>query len=94
MNASFAEGRFPKVWKEMVIKLFLRKQYWPQRNLTTTGLYLKNPFGETAFEVFLEEADYLDPFQFGFRPSWERESALLTGADALRRETDQGVHSC
>ncbi|KAF7243518.1 putative RNA-directed DNA polymerase from transposon BS, partial [Varanus komodoensis] len=44
-------------------------------------------------QAFLDETDYLDPFQSGFRPGYGTESALVALYDDLRRERDRGSAS-
>ncbi|KAF7238386.1 RNA-directed DNA polymerase from mobile element jockey [Varanus komodoensis] len=41
-------------------------------------------------QALLDETDYLDPFQSGFRPRYGTESALVTLYDDLCREKDRG----
>ncbi|KAF7246720.1 hypothetical protein EYD10_07352 [Varanus komodoensis] len=41
-------------------------------------------------QALLDETDYLDPFQFGFRPGYGTESALVTLYDDLCWERDRG----
>lgn len=38
---------------------------------------------------FLDETDYLDPFQFGFRPDYGTETILVTFVDDLYQELDR-----
>ncbi|KAF7250967.1 putative RNA-directed DNA polymerase from transposon BS [Varanus komodoensis] len=44
-------------------------------------------------QALLDETDYLDPFQSGFRPGYSTESALVALYDDLCREKDRGSTS-
>ncbi|KAF7243910.1 Nudix hydrolase 20, chloroplastic [Varanus komodoensis] len=44
-------------------------------------------------QALLDETDYLDPFQFSFRPGYGNESALVALYDDLCREKDRGSAS-
>ncbi|KAF7249443.1 hypothetical protein EYD10_05220 [Varanus komodoensis] len=68
---------------------------------TNYRLVANIPFLGKAFErvvagqlqALLDETDYLDPFQSGFRPGYGTESALVALYDDLCREKDMGSAS-
>ena len=54
--------------------------YWPVSRITFLGKVLE-PVGASQLQWFLNEADYLEPFQSGFRPRGGTDTALVTLVD-------------
>ncbi|KAF7235564.1 Cytosolic carboxypeptidase 4, partial [Varanus komodoensis] len=55
-----------------------------------TGCAEKDSYKAQYFQALLDETDYLDPLQSGFRPGYGTESALVALYDDLCREKDRG----
>lgn len=101
INGSFRSGMVPAALKEAVIKPLLKKtslnphdlnNYRPIANIPFLGKILERVVA-LQLQAFLEETDYLDPFQFGFRPGFGTETALVVLVDDLRQEIDEGSAS-
>ncbi|KAF7246760.1 Reelin [Varanus komodoensis] len=87
--------------KEAVVQLVLKKasldpematNYRPVANIPFLGEVLEQVVAG-QLQALLEETDYLDPFQSGFRPGYGTESALVTLYDDLCRERARGSAS-
>ncbi|KAF7250622.1 hypothetical protein EYD10_03728 [Varanus komodoensis] len=100
VNASLREGRVPAPLKEAVVRPVLKKasldpematNYRPVANIPFLGKVLERVVGQ--LQALLDETDYLDPFQSGFRPGYGTESALVALYDDLCREKDRGSAS-
>ncbi|KAF7239088.1 Sodium-dependent phosphate transporter 2 [Varanus komodoensis] len=98
VNASLREGRVPAPLKEAVIRPVLKKasldpematNYRPVANIPFLGKLLERVVAG-QLQALLDETDYLDPFQSGFRPGYSTESALVALYDDLCREKDRG----
>ncbi|KAF7235294.1 Vomeronasal type-2 receptor 26 [Varanus komodoensis] len=98
VNASLREGRVPAPLKEVVVRLVLKKasldpematNYRPVANIPFLGKVLERVV-VGQLQALLDETDYLDPFQSGFRPGYSTESALVALYDDLCREKDRG----
>ena len=98
VNASLQQGRIPACLKEAVIRLLLKKpsqdpsvldNYWPVSNISFLGKVLEHVV-VSQLQRFLEEVDYLDQFQSGFRFGCGTEIALVSLLDDLRQELDRG----
>uniref|UniRef100_A0A8D2J9Z0 Reverse transcriptase domain-containing protein n=1 Tax=Varanus komodoensis TaxID=61221 RepID=A0A8D2J9Z0_VARKO len=101
VNASLREGRVPAPLKEAVIRPVLKKasldpematNYRPVANIPFLGKVLERVVAE-QLQALLDETDYLDPFQSGFRPGYGTESALVALYDDLCRVKDRGSAS-
>ncbi|KAF7240922.1 Craniofacial development protein 2 [Varanus komodoensis] len=101
VNASLREGRVPAPLKEAVIRPVLKKapldpematNYRPVANIPFLGKVLERVVAG-QLQALLDETDYLDPFQSGFRPGYSTESALVALYDDLCREKDRGSTS-
>ncbi|KAF7244356.1 LINE-1 retrotransposable element ORF2 protein [Varanus komodoensis] len=101
VNASLREGRVPAPLKEVVVQPVLKKasldpevaaNYRPVANVPFLGKVLERVVAG-QLQALLDETDYLDPFQPGFRPSYGTESALVALYDDLCRERDRGSAS-
>ncbi|KAF7236044.1 putative RNA-directed DNA polymerase from transposon BS [Varanus komodoensis] len=101
VNTSLREGRVPAPLKEAVVRLVLKKasldpdmatNYRPVANIPFLGKLLERVV-VGQLQALLDETDYLDPFQFGFRPGYGTESALVSLYDDLCREKDRGSAS-
>ncbi|KAF7246131.1 Transmembrane protein 68 [Varanus komodoensis] len=101
VNASLRDGRVPAPLKEVVVRPFLKKasldpevatNYRPVANIPFLGKVLERVVAG-QLQALLDETDYLDPFQSGFRPEYSSESALVALYDDLCRERDRGSAS-
>ncbi|KAF7237689.1 Patatin-like phospholipase domain-containing protein 2 [Varanus komodoensis] len=101
VNASLKEGRVPAPLKEAVVRPVLKKasldpematNYRPVANIPFLGKVLERVVAG-QLQALLDETDYLDPFQSGFRPGYGTESALVALYDDLCREKDRGSAS-
>ncbi|KAF7250970.1 Interleukin-1 receptor accessory protein-like 1, partial [Varanus komodoensis] len=101
VNASLREGWVPAPLKEAVIRPVLKKasldpematNYRPVANILFLGKVLEGVM-VGQLQALLDESDYLDPFQSGFRPGYGTESALVALYDDLCREKDRGSAS-
>ncbi|KAF7246806.1 Chorion-specific transcription factor GCMa, partial [Varanus komodoensis] len=101
VNASLREGRVPAPLKEAVVRPVLKKasldpematNYRPLANIPFLGKGLERVVAG-QLQALLDETDYLDPLQSGFRPGYGTESALVTLYDDLCREKDRGSAS-
>ncbi|KAF7251055.1 Calcium uptake protein 2, mitochondrial [Varanus komodoensis] len=63
--------------------------YRPVANIPFLGKVLEQVV-VGQLQALLDETDYLDPFQSGFRPGYGTESALVALYDDLCRERDRG----
>ncbi|KAF7246492.1 PDZ domain-containing RING finger protein 4, partial [Varanus komodoensis] len=63
--------------------------YRPVTNIPFLGKVLERVVAG-QLQALLDETDYLDPFQSGFRPGYGTESALVALYDDLCREKDRG----
>ncbi|KAF7253873.1 putative RNA-directed DNA polymerase from transposon BS [Varanus komodoensis] len=77
VNVSLRDGWVPSSLKEAVVRLVLKKasldpevavNYRPVANISFLGKVLERVVAG-QLQAFLDETDYLDPFQSGFRPS-------------------------
>ncbi|KAF7246241.1 RNA-directed DNA polymerase from mobile element jockey [Varanus komodoensis] len=95
VNASLREGRVPASLKEAVVRPVLKKASLDPEMATNYRPVANIPFLGKVLErvVAVDETDYLDPFQSGFRPGYGTESALVTLYDDLCREKDRGSAS-
>ncbi|KAF7253346.1 hypothetical protein EYD10_01268 [Varanus komodoensis] len=101
VNASLRDGRVLSSLKEAVVRPVLKKasldpevaaNYRPVANIPFLGKVLERVVAG-QLQAFLDETDYLDPFQSGFRPGYGAESALVALYDDLCRERDRGSAS-
>ncbi|KAF7253150.1 hypothetical protein EYD10_01179 [Varanus komodoensis] len=101
VNASLRDGQVPAPLKEAVVRPVLKKasldpematNYRPVANIPFLGKVLERVVAG-QLQACLNETDYLDPFQSGFRPGYGTESALVTLYDDLCRERDRGSAS-
>ncbi|KAF7244902.1 hypothetical protein EYD10_08831 [Varanus komodoensis] len=101
VNASLREGLVPAPLKEAVVRPVLKKasldpematNYRPVANIPFLGKVLERVV-VGQLQALLDETDYLDPFQSGFRPGYGTESALVALYDDLCREKDRGSAS-
>ncbi|KAF7246247.1 Kappa-type opioid receptor [Varanus komodoensis] len=97
INTSLRDGWVPAPLKEVVIRPVLKKaslnpematNYRPVANIPFLGKVLEWVVAG-QLQALLDETDYLDPFQSGFRPGYGTESALVTLYDDLCRERDR-----
>ncbi|KAF7248501.1 RNA-directed DNA polymerase from mobile element jockey, partial [Varanus komodoensis] len=101
INASLRDGQVPAPLKEAVVKPVLKKASLDPEMAANYRLVANIPFLGKVLEwvvagqlqALLDENDYLDPFQSGFRPRYGTESALVTLYDDLCRERDKGSAS-
>ncbi|KAF7245550.1 hypothetical protein EYD10_08337 [Varanus komodoensis] len=101
VNTSLREGWVPAPLKEAVVRPILKKtsldpematNYRPVANILFLGKALEWVVAG-QLQALLDETDYLDPFQSGFRPGYGTESALVALYDDLCREKDRGSAS-
>ncbi|KAF7241018.1 RNA-directed DNA polymerase from mobile element jockey [Varanus komodoensis] len=101
INTSLREGRVSAPLKEAVVRPVLKKasldpematNYRPVANIPFLGKVLERVVAG-QLQALLDETDYLDPFQSGFRPGDGTESALVALYDDLCREKDRGSAS-
>ncbi|KAF7242950.1 putative RNA-directed DNA polymerase from transposon BS [Varanus komodoensis] len=87
--------------QEAVVRPVLKKasldpevaaHYRPVANIPFLGKVLERVVAG-QLQALLDETDYLDPFQSGFRPGYGTESALVALYDDLCRERDRGSAS-
>ncbi|KAF7254734.1 RNA-directed DNA polymerase from mobile element jockey [Varanus komodoensis] len=80
------------VLKEASLDPEMATNYRPVANIPFLGKVLEwVVVGQ--LQALLDETDYLDPFQSGFRPGYGTESALVALYDDLCREKDRGSAS-
>ena len=91
-NAPFQQCTIPACLKEAVAGPLLNKpsldptvldKYQPVSNITFLGKMLEQILA-FLLQGFLDETDYLDSFQSGFRPCYGMETALVTLGDELK----------
>uniref|UniRef100_A0A803TYG3 Reverse transcriptase domain-containing protein n=1 Tax=Anolis carolinensis TaxID=28377 RepID=A0A803TYG3_ANOCA len=101
VNASLREGKFPESLKMAVIKPLLKKpsldptqleNFQPISNLPYLGKVLEHVVA-SELQGFLDDTDFLDPAESGFRPGHGTETTLVALVDDLRRELDRGSMS-
>ncbi|KAF7242143.1 putative RNA-directed DNA polymerase from transposon BS [Varanus komodoensis] len=101
INASLREGWVPAPLKEAAIRPVPKKasldpevaaNYRLVANILFLGKVLERVVAG-QLQALLDETDYLDPFQSGFRPRYGTESALVTPYEDLCRERDRGSAS-
>uniref|UniRef100_A0A2D4LQ82 Reverse transcriptase domain-containing protein n=1 Tax=Micrurus spixii TaxID=129469 RepID=A0A2D4LQ82_9SAUR len=101
INTSLREGSFPQPLKEAVVRPLLKKpsvdpadlnNFHPVSNLPFVGKVVERVVA-LQLRRSLDEADYLDPFQSGFRPRYSTEMALVALTDDLWWARDRGYSS-
>ncbi|KAF7239262.1 WD repeat-containing protein 90 [Varanus komodoensis] len=80
------------VMKKASLDPEMATNYRPVANIPFLGKVLERVVAG-QLQALLDETDYLDPFQSGFRPGYGTESALVTLYDDLCRERDRGSAS-
>ncbi|KAF7249427.1 Galectin-related protein, partial [Varanus komodoensis] len=101
INPSLWDGRVPAPLKEAVVRPVLKKVSLDPEMAANYRLVANIPFlGKVLervvagqLEALLDETDYLNPFQSGFRPGYGTESALVALYDDLCRERGRGSAS-
>ncbi|KAF7239150.1 Mitogen-activated protein kinase kinase kinase 14 [Varanus komodoensis] len=96
INASLREGRVPTPLKEAVIRPILKKaslepEVAANYRLVANILFLGKVLEQVVagqLQAFLDETDYLDPFQSSFKPGYGTKSALVALYNDLCRERD------
>ena len=102
IDASLRGGVVPGHLKEAVVRPLLKRSCLDPENLSNYRPVANVPFLGKVLErvvagqlqTFLEETDFLDPFQSGFRPGFGTETALVALYDDLCRERDRGSVTC
>ncbi|KAF7245399.1 RNA-directed DNA polymerase from mobile element jockey [Varanus komodoensis] len=102
INASLKDGQVPAPLKKAVVRPVLKKasldpemaiSYRPVANILFLGKVLEQVVAG-QLQALLDETDYLDPFQSGFRPKYGTESALVTLYDDRAGRETGGVRPC